>query len=119
MLIAAERPNAQTPIPAKPQFPEASIGGAVRGHPILNNIGAKLTAAQGAAKFGTKLKYEAAAVEQPCTPYPALEPMEEPLNPRSADDRMTVGSDVATQKSSGSRHINRQRRISAWRSCER
>ena len=77
VIITAEQPT-RMPKPAKPQFPEVKIGETVAKHTVLRGIGSKLMPTQEAVNFFTKLKFEAAAVVPPYTPYPAPKLMDSP-----------------------------------------
>ena len=101
MLIAAERPEAQTPEPPKPQFPDVGIIGAVRRRPILNNFGAHLMPTQEAGNFFTMPKYEADAIEPPYTPCPAPQLTEEPISPHAAEAKRALEAGVAKKKEFG------------------
>ena len=79
----------------------ASIGETVRRHPIVNNIGEMLMAADAAVNFSAEPKYEEAAIEPPYTPYPTPQQMEGPWIPHSAEVKRAVEAGVAEQKKFG------------------
>ena len=56
---------------------------------------------QGAVNFYTNLKFEAAAVEPPNTPYPTPNLLAEPGNPHNADVKRAIETDNARQRRYG------------------
>ena len=100
VIITANQPT-MMPKPAKPQFPEVKIGETVAKHPVLKDIGSKLMPTQEAVNFFTKLKFEAAALVPPYTPYPAPKLMDAPWTPKGADVKRAVQLAEAKQKRYG------------------
>ena len=99
-IITANQPT-MMPKPAKPQFPEVKIGETVAKHPVLRDIGSKLMPTQEAVNFFTKLRFEAAALVPPYTPYPAPKLMDAPWTPKGADVKRAAQAAEAKQKRSG------------------
>ena len=100
VIITANQPT-MMPKPAKPQFPEVKIGETVAKHPVLRDIGSKLMPTQEAVNFFTKLRFEAAALVPPYTPYPAPKLMDAPWTPKGADVKRAAQSAEAKQKRYG------------------
>ena len=100
VIITADQP-AMMPKPAKPLLPEVKIRETVAKRPALRDIGSKLMPAQEAANFFTKLKFEAAAVVPPYTPYPAPKLMGAPWTPKGADVKRAAQAAETKQRKLG------------------
>ena len=103
VMITADQPRTHIPKPAKPQFPEVKIGETAAKHPTLREIGSKLTPRQEAANFFTKMKFEAAALAPPYTPYPAPKLVERPWTPNGADAIRAAATAGAKQRMFGAK----------------
>ena len=93
--IADEQPLTQTPKPAKPQFSEERIAGALSQPPALRNIGTHLIPSQEAVIFLTELRRKEAAIDPPYTPSPALKSVNGPRAPHEAEFFGALEADVA------------------------
>ena len=100
VIITADQPT-MMPKPAKRQFPEVKIGETAAKHSALRDIGGKLMPTQEAANFFTKLRFEAAAVVPPYTPYPAPKLMDAPWAPKGADVKRAAQAAETKQRKFG------------------